>query len=94
MADQAPAATPAKKKRAQSPRTQRPLFAVVRYTDENGVEVRLDKSRLSIQVERDAAKLLELVTSGDGAGNATVMQLQLPEPQRRAAPAAAQGNAA
>lgn len=82
MADTGTTAAPAKKRKAQGPRQAKPLFAVIKYTDDQGQAVVLDKSRLSISVERDAGKLLELVT-GEGVGPATVMKIELPQPQRR-----------
>jgi hypothetical protein len=72
-----------KKRRASGPRTQRPVFAVVTYQDENGNSVALNKAGMNIRIERDAAKLLELVT-GEGIQNATVLRVELPQPQQRA----------
>jgi hypothetical protein len=83
MADQAQTAATPKKRRAQGPRNAKPLFAVVSYKDADGNSVALDKSRLDIKVERDAGKLLELVTSGD-FGAATVVRIELPAPAQRA----------
>jgi hypothetical protein len=70
-------AAPEKKKRkAQGPRVARPIFALVSYTDENGNSVKLDKSRLNIQFERDTVKVLDLVEAG--AGDVTVMRVTIP----------------
>jgi hypothetical protein len=80
MTDQA---APAKKKRAAFTRTAKPIFAIVSYTDENGNDVKLDKSRLNIVLERDSGKIVELLT-GDGVGSATVKPVQLPEGPKRA----------
>lgn len=77
-------ATPAKKTRkAQGPRTPKPIFAVVTYEDENGNPVVLNKSNIKIVLERDAAKLLDLVT-GEGMGPAAVVRVELPAPATRA----------
>ena len=77
MADQAP-----KKRRSSGPRQARPVFALVNYTDENGAPLQLDKSRLSITIERDSAKIVDLLTSGENT-NAAVVRVELPQPQKR-----------
>lgn len=77
-------ATP-KKRRSSGPRQQRPVFALVRYTDENGNQVSLNKDGLSITIERDSGKIVEMLTSGDGAGGATVVRVELPQPTPRKA---------
>lgn len=81
----AEAATPAKRTRKSSgPRQARPVFGIVTYTDEQGQPVQLDKNRLSIRIERDSGKIVELLTSGDGSlGNAAVVRVELPQPQKR-----------
>lgn len=79
------AATP-KKRKPQGPRTPKPIFAVVTYTDDSGNQVVLNKAGLNIMLERDAAKLLDLVT-GEGVGPAAVIRVHLPEPATRAKPA-------
>lgn len=85
MADEA---APAKKTRkAQGPRTPKPIFAVVTYQDENGQQVALNKSNINIVLERDAAKLLDIVT-GEGFGAAAVVRVELPATATRAKPAA------
>jgi hypothetical protein len=79
-----------KKRKAQGPRTPKPIFAVVTYEDENGNPVVLNKSNIKIVLERDAAKLLDLVT-GEGMGPAAVVRVELPASTPRAkadAPAA------
>jgi hypothetical protein len=88
----AEAATPAKRKRASGPRQARPVFAVVQYQDEQGQQVALAKDRLRITLERDAGKLLELVT-GEAQGS-TVIKVELPQSTPRAASAQAAGSAA
>ena len=82
-----PADAPAKKRRASGPRTQRPIFAVVRYKDEDGSSVQLEQSRLSIQIERDSGKLVEMLTGGGDFTGAAVVKVQLPAPTPRAKPA-------
>jgi hypothetical protein len=78
-----------KRRKASGPRTARPIFAVVSYRDEQGQAVQLDKARLTIKLERDAGKLVELVTNPENAGGVTVVKADMPEPtQRAAAPAA------
>lgn len=73
------------KGKSTGPRQQRPVFAIVTYTDENGNAQQLDKSRLNIAIERDSAKIVELLTSGDGdMSNAAVVRVQLPQPTPRA----------
>ena len=75
-----------KKRRASGPRTQRPIFAVVRYTDQDGSTVQLEQSRLSIQIERDSGKLVEMLTGGGDFTGAAVVKVQLPAPTPRAKP--------
>lgn len=79
MADEAKAP---KKRRASGPRQARPVFAVVTYTDENGNAVQLNKDALTIKIERDSAKIVELLTSGE-MGSAAVVRVELPQPQKR-----------
>lgn len=71
-----------KKRRASGPRQQRPVFAVVTYTDENGNAVQLNKDNLNIAIERDSAKIVEMLTGGS-MGSATVVRVELPQPQKR-----------
>lgn len=90
------AATPARARRKpQGPRTQKPIFAVVSYQDEQGVQVRLEKSRLNIILERDAAKLVELLAGEGGAGfdNVAVVRVELPQGAPRKPAEAGSGNA-
>jgi hypothetical protein len=73
------------KGKSTGPRQQRPVFAIVTYSDENGA-VQLDKNNLHIKIERDSAKIVELLTSGDGdMGNAAVVRVELPQPTPRKA---------
>lgn len=75
---------PATKRRAPGPRTPKPVFAIVSYQDEQGQAVSLDKNRLNIQIERDSAKIVELLTGGDNSlAGAAVVRVELPQPQKR-----------
>lgn len=85
MAD---AATNPRKGRKQGPRTPKPIFALVGYTDENGNAVALNKNGLSIKLVRDAAQIVDMLTSGETNG-LTPVRVELPEPAKRTAPAAA-----
>lgn len=76
-----------KKKRASFVRTEKPTFAIITITDENGQPMRVTKDRISIQLEKDSARIVDLVTSGD-MGTATVVRVSLPVAPKRAAPAA------
>lgn len=81
---------PKTRRKPQGPRTPKPIFAVVTYTGEDGADIRLDKSKLKIVLERDAAKLVDLVTSDD-MSSAAVVRVELPQstPRKSAeAPAA------
>lgn len=79
-------ATPAKKRRSSGPRTARPIFAIVTYTDDQGQAVQLDKARLSIRLERDSAAIVDALTGGDSSlAGATVTKVELPQPKPRAA---------
>lgn len=69
----------AKKKRVVN-RTQKPVFAVVTYTDENGEPLRLIKANLSIKVEKDMEKIVEIMEAGEGG---TVIKLDMPAPKPR-----------
>ena len=73
----------AKKRRASGPRTPKPVFAVVRYTGADGSTVQLDQSRLSITIERDSAKLVEMLTGGGDFSGAAIVRVALPQPQKR-----------
>lgn len=72
------------RKRAAFTRTPKPVFAIIKYTDENGAEQKLDRDRLSITFEKDAGALVTLLT-GEGMGNATVVKVDLPAPTPRKA---------
>jgi len=75
---------PKKTRKSSGPRQQRPVFAIVTYTDADGSQVQLDKSRLNIKIERDSAAIVELLTGGDGGmANAAVVRVELPQPQKR-----------
>lgn len=73
---------PKTRRKPQGPRTPKPIFAVVTYTNEDGTRLALDKSKLSIVLERDAAKLVDLVTSED-MGGAAVVRVNLPATTQR-----------
>jgi hypothetical protein len=73
------------RRKPQGPRQTKPVFLIVRYTDEDGTPVKLDKSRLSIENTKDAAQVVELVTSGDAS--ATVVTIKV-ESEARPSPAA------
>jgi len=79
--------TPAKK-RASFTRTEKPIYAVIAYTNDDGEKVKLNKSRLSITLERDAGKILELAENSDGT--AIFVKLDMPKaaPKPAAAPEA------
>jgi hypothetical protein len=89
MADVKTADAP-KKKRAAFTRTEKPIFALVTYTNEQGAAVKLDKSRLVITVERDMEKIVAAME--DGVGVATLMKLNMPKAATK--PAAAEAPAA
>lgn len=76
-------ATGTKKRRASGPRTPKPVFAVVRYSDADGASVQLDQSRLQIAIERDSAKLVEMLTGGSDFSGAAVVRVELPQPKPR-----------
>lgn len=87
MADtQAAAATaavaPKAKRKPQGPRVNKPVFAIVRATDGSTLP------DISITLERDAGKVVKLVTSAEGAQGAKVLEVALPEGPKRVAPAA------
>ena len=86
MADAAPN-TP-KKRRAQGPRVEKPVFAIVTASNEDGTPLQLNRDRLQITLERDAAKIVDLVTGG-GAQGAAVVRVTMPVAPKRAAPVAA-----
>lgn len=78
MADAEQNAAPVKKPRkAQGPRQEKPIFAVFRYTDENGNAVKLEESRLNVSFTKDAAELVKLITGANADPTATVLQVQV-----------------
>jgi len=88
MADDKPnaapaAAAPAKRKRATFTRTEKPIFAIVRAVDASGTLVPLTKEGLSITLEKDSAKIVDLVTAGD-MGGAVVVRVTVPAGPKRA----------
>jgi hypothetical protein len=74
---------PKARRKASGPRQQRPVFALVTYTDENGSAVKLNQDGLNIKIERDSAKLVELLTGGGDMSSASVVRVELPQPQKR-----------
>lgn len=76
------AKTGAPRKRAPFVRTERPVFAVISYTDEDGNPVKLSKARLSIKVEKDMEKLVSLLEDTDGYS--VVAKLDMPKASVRA----------
>lgn len=68
----------------KGPRTPKPVFAVVRYTDAEGNQVQLNQAGLSIQIERDSARLVEMLTGGGDFAGAAVVRVELPQPKPRA----------
>jgi hypothetical protein len=80
-----PTEAPKKKRKAQGPRQTKPVFLVLRYTDEQGNAAKLDKTRLSVEHTKDPAQVIDLVTSGDN--DATVVTIKI-ESEARQSPAA------
>jgi hypothetical protein len=78
----------AKKARKSFTRTVKPIFAIIKYKDEAGNEVKLNRDNLDIKFERDASALVTILT-GDGMGNATVVKVELPAAAPKAAAPAA-----
>jgi hypothetical protein len=78
----AEASAPKKTRKAQGPRQQKPVFAVVSATDESGNPIALNKSGLSIRLERDAATLLDMLEGG--MGNQVIVRVELPATATRA----------
>ncbi len=76
---------PKKTRKAQGPRTPKPIFALVSYKDADGNAVRLDVENLDIQFTKDSAELVTLLTGPD-AGKYVVKSVTLPAPAKRAAP--------
>lgn len=85
MADTNEAAPAKKTRKAQGPRTPKPIFALVSYTDSDGNTVRLDVENLNIEFTKDSAELVTKLTGPD-AGKFVVKQVTLPAPAKRAAP--------
>lgn len=63
-----PAEAPKKKRKAQGPRTVKPLHLLIRVQDENGEAIALNKENTSVEVVKDPATLLEMLTGGDMQG--------------------------
>lgn len=86
MSEAEVAVAPARKprKKAEGPRNVKPIYLVVRYRDEEGNQVKLDKARLSVETTKDPGKVIDLIESGDLA---TVVSVKV-EPEARANPAA------
>lgn len=80
----AEATAPKARRKSSGPRQQRPVFAVVRYSDSDGNPVQLDQNKLQIVIERDSAKLVEMLTGGSDFSGAAVVRVELPQPKPRA----------
>jgi hypothetical protein len=74
-----------KRKRAAFTRTERPIFAIVSVNDTDGNPMILKKTQVSIVLEKDSAKIVDLVTSGE-VGSAVVIRVQVPASPKRATP--------
>ncbi len=85
----AQAAAPAKRRKPQGPRKERPTFLLIRATDEQGQPIALDADRLEIQSTKDAGKLLQMVTKG-GLNGAVIKEVVLSEARENPAAAPAQ----
>jgi len=55
-----------KRKGPTGPRQEKPVFAVVSYTDESGNKIKLNKNGLSIRFTKDAFELVRIMENGDG----------------------------
>lgn len=88
MAEAQTATKTKKTRKPQGPRQAKPVYAIVSYTDEDGNAQRLVKANLKIELERDTAKVMDILESGEGS--ATILRVTLPEAAKRntAAPAA------
>ena len=73
----AQAPTETKKTRKSFTRTEKPVYLVVRYKDENDQPVKLDKARLTVTIERDADKVMEI--QEQEMGTATISRVTLPK---------------
>lgn len=64
----APATTEKKKRKPQGPRQVKPFHLLIRATDENGETIPLSRDRVTVEVVKDPAVLLDLITGGDMDG--------------------------
>ena len=84
--DNTEVAAPAKKRRkAQGPRQTKPIYLVVKYTDENGNQVKLNKANLSIEPTKDPSQVIDLVTEGSEVATVVTIRVETERPSPAAA---------
>ena len=64
-------------------RTPKPLYALVTVRDENGAVVKFAAENITVNLERNADKIIELLQGGDTAG-ATLVRAEMPTAAKRA----------
>lgn len=55
---------PKKTRKAQGPRTVKPIYILLRYRDEQGNIVPLDRTRVEVEAVKDPTKLVEMLLGG------------------------------
>lgn len=79
--------TVTKRKKPQGPRTVKPFHLLIRVNGDDGQPLQLNKSQVTIEVVKDPAVLLEMLTGGEGMNGAVYKQFTPPVESK--APAAA-----
>lgn len=83
----AEATTTKKTRKAQGPRVAKPFHLLIRATDEQGEPIVLNQSNVTIEVVKDPAVLLTMLTGGTDMQGAVYKQFT--PPVERKSPAAA-----
>jgi hypothetical protein len=78
---------PKKARKAQGPRQNKPIYILVRYTDESGNIVPLERSRVQVEAVKDPTKLIEMLlgSGADSMEGAAFVSFTPPTAERPAA---------
>lgn len=76
---------PKKTRKAQGPRTIKPIYLLVRYTNEDGSVLALDPKRVTVEAVKDPTVLIEKLLGGGGMEGAAFVSFTPAGPERPAA---------
>lgn len=75
---------PKKARKAQGPRTVKPIYLLVRYTNEDGSVMPLEASRVEVEAIKDPTVLIAKLLGGGGMEGAAFVSFTPAAPERPA----------